>query len=415
MTARTEPTALDLDALVTQDEARDVTARLVGAPSRCGIDDELGVATVLRDLLAEDGIAAELREVTPGRPNVLACLPGDDRAAPLMLNGHLDTTPFDGTWSAGHEVRVADGVLHGHGARNMKGGLAAIVLALRAWRRSGVRPPGDLLLTAVMGHHEGGVGTRALLGQIDWPQATIIPEPTDLGIRTVQTGSLSLAVRVLGRTAPVGDAAMFARYADPADRALDPVSALPVVLRALGSVPYACTPDPRVPDLPMTQVRRVAGGYGPDLLPMAFAPDTLELSVGVFTTQGQTPQTVRDEVDRHLSAAVRPLGLTVEVRPVGAFREFLDVPADRPVVRALAASHLDAVGEPATTGALLPHSYFGCDGQILAMAGLDAISYGPGSHAYRYDNRGRVDLRHVVTCARALARVPLRIAGQETA
>ena len=67
-------------------------------------------------------------------------------------------------------------------------------------------------------------------------------------------------------------------------------------------------------------------------------------------------------------------------------------------------------GTEATVGALLPHSYFGCDGQILAMEGFDAISYGPGSHAYRYDSRGRVEIRHVVTCARALTLVPLRLA-----
>lgn len=412
MTAATEPA---LDALVELDEAREVTHRLVATPSRCGVDEEIGVATVLRDLLAADGVEVELHEVSPGRPNLLARLPGDGRAAPLMLNGHLDTTPFDGTWSTGHEVRVEDGVLHGHGARNMKGGLASIALALLAWRRSGARPPGDVLFSAVMGHHEGGVGTRALLREIDWPQATVIPEPTDLGIRTVQTGSLTLAVRVLGRTAPVGDAALFARYADRADQAADPVAALPAVLRALETVPYACTPDPRLPDLPMTQVRRVGGGYGPELLPMAFAPDTLELSVGVFTTKGQDPQTVRDEVDRHLTALLAPLGLTVEVRPVGAFREFLDVPVGRPVVRALADAHRGAVGAPATVGALLPHSYFGCDGQILAMAGLDAVSYGPGSHAYRYANRGRVELRHVVACARTLARLPLRLAEREAA
>src|SRR5699024_10739145 len=87
---------------------------------------------------------------------------------------------------------------------------------------------------------------------------------------------------------------------------------------------------------------------------------------------------------------------------------------DAPVVESLAQAHHDGVGTEATVGALLPHSYFGCDGQILAMEGLDAISYGPGSHAYRYDSRGRGEVRQVVTGARAVVVAPLRLAERTT-
>ncbi len=404
----------DITANITTDEALDLTRRLAATPSQCGVDDEIGVARILQETLETEGIEVELLEVSAGRPNVLARIPGRGEAPSLMFNGHMDTTPLDASWSAAHRVHVDGDVVRAHGARNMKGGVASIVLTLLAWQRSGVRPPGDLLFTAVMGHHQGGVGTRALMQQIEWPQHTIIPEPTDLGIRTVQTGSLTLRIRVRGRTAPVGDTALFSRYAQRADRARNPLDALDVVERALTSVPYRFVVDERVPDLPMTQVRHVSAGYGENMLPMAFAPDTMELGVGVFTTKGQRPDRVRDEVAAHLRAVLAPFGFHVDVELVGSFRDFLDVPIDAPVVESLAQAHHEVVGTEATVGALLPHSYFGCDGQILAMEGLDAISYGPGSHAYRYDSRGRVEIRHVVTCARALTLAPLRLAERTT-
>lgn len=400
----------ELTGSVTADEALDLTRRLSATPSQCGVDDENGVARVLQETLGAEGVEVDLLEVSAGRPNVFARIPGRGEAPSLMLNGHMDTTPFDASWSTGHQVHVDGDVVRAHGARNMKGGVASIVLALLAWQRSGARPPGDLLFTAVMGHHQGGLGTRALMRQIEWPQHTIIPEPTDLKIRTVQTGSLALRIRVRGRTAPVGDNALFSRYARRADQARNPLDVVDVVNRSLMSVPYKFVADERVPDLPMTQVRGVSVGYGENMLSMAFAPDMMELNVGVYTTKGQKPDRVRDEVAAHLRAVLAPFGLHADIELVGSFRDFLDVPLDAPVVESLERAHHDVLGTEATVGALLPHSYFGCDGQILAMEGIDAISYGPGSHAYRYDSRGRVEIPHVVACARALALTPLRLA-----
>ena len=70
--------------------------------------------------------------------------------------------------------------------------------------------------------------------------------------------------------------------------------------------------------------------------------------------------------------------------------------------------------EPAF-GAVLPNSYFGCDAQPLATAGCQGISYGPAGHAYIAENRGRVKIEHLITCAKVIALSALDIGMQDRA
>lgn len=408
-----EATLPPVTSTIDDSELLELTRRLVATPSQCGIDDELAVAEVVAAALAAGGVEAELREVQPGRPNVVARIAGTGDGPAVMLNGHLDTTPMDIAWTTGHEVTVTDGVVRGHGARNMKGGIAAVVAAAAAIRRSDVPPPGDVWITGVMGHHQGGLGTRALLDDGLAPAYTVIPEPTDLGVRTVQTGSISLDVTVTGRTGPAGGRDLFEAYATPADQPADPLLELPRLLRAVESIRLRHTPEPRLPALPMIQVRQVISGYGPRQLAMAFAPDTTVLRLGVYTAAGQDPESVRAEIEAALWQAVAGTGLRVSIAPLGprSARNFLDVPEGSPAVTGLVAAHRAVTAADPEVGTLLPHSYFGCDGQILAMRGLTAISYGPASHAYRYANRGRVTLDDIAVCARTLALAPYAIAA----
>jgi len=100
----------------------------------------------LRDL----GLDVDVREVTPGRPNLYARIPGAGDGPTLMLNGHLDTIP-----NQNDQPFYRDGdLLYGRGSTDMKGGMAAILGTARALLSCGVRLKGDLWLTAVVGHEE---------------------------------------------------------------------------------------------------------------------------------------------------------------------------------------------------------------------------------------------------------------------
>ncbi len=95
----------------------------------------------------------------------------DDAEIHIVLLGHIDTVPGD------IPVRIEDGVLHGRGAVDAKGPLAAMLVA-----SSRVELPGGVRLTvagAVGEEAPGSIGARHLVEQ--WrPDACIIGEPSSV-------------------------------------------------------------------------------------------------------------------------------------------------------------------------------------------------------------------------------------------
>ena len=118
------------------------------------------------DLLAEAGIESTILGKAPERPNLVARLPGQGSAPPLLLYGHLDVVTTEGQqWThppfAGEE---ADGFIWGRGALDMKGGVAMMLAAFLRAKYEGLSPRGDLILTLVSDEEAGGdFGARYLV------------------------------------------------------------------------------------------------------------------------------------------------------------------------------------------------------------------------------------------------------------
>lgn len=102
-----------------------------------------------------------------GFPQLLATVVGAGGGRRLLLNGHIDAVsaePRD-LWSADpFHATVRDGRVYGRGAVDMKGGVAAILIALETLQRCEVRLLGDLILSTVTDEEStsaGGVATVA--------------------------------------------------------------------------------------------------------------------------------------------------------------------------------------------------------------------------------------------------------------
>ncbi|MBE7436150.1 MAG: M20/M25/M40 family metallo-hydrolase [Anaerolineales bacterium] len=112
----------------------------------------------IRELLDEAGIESTLIAKDPNRPNLIARLPGEGRAPPLLIYGHVDVVttekqpwqqpPFDG--------KLIDGYVWGRGALDMKGGVAMMLAAFLRASAEGLRPPGDVVLAIVSDEEAGG-------------------------------------------------------------------------------------------------------------------------------------------------------------------------------------------------------------------------------------------------------------------
>jgi acetylornithine deacetylase/succinyl-diaminopimelate desuccinylase-like protein len=405
-------------AAVDSEEVIEFARRIGEIPSQCGIDPEGPIAELMAAKLEEGGLTVELREVFPDRPNVLAFLRGRSPGPKLMFNGHTDTMPLHMNPPAEHTATVEDGLLRVHGIRNMKAGVAAMSMAALALARAGVKLRGELSVAGVMGHHDGGIGTHALLQQGVVPEHAIVPEPTALNVRTIQTGSVSFLIDVIGKTGPAGDPSIFEKYGDPESIPVDAIEEALGVIHAIRATRFTYEPDPRMPDIPIVHLRRIVGGSGPGYVSGAYVPDRCTLAITVMTVPGQTPESVRADLEAELArhrAGRRGLQIRVDYAasdPAKRLRPPLELDPGCEIAQVTARRHRQVVGGDPQIGAVLPYSYFGCDAQLLWSAGADAISYGPGDHAYIAANRSVVKLDELLDCTKVMALAAYDLLGE---
>jgi acetylornithine deacetylase/succinyl-diaminopimelate desuccinylase-like protein len=110
---------------------------------------ERPAAEYVAQRLADAGLQPVLLESAPGRANVIARIAGEDPSAgALLAHGHLDVVPAEPADWARHPFggEIADGVLHGRGAVDMKNADAVLVAVARYLARGGIRPRRDIVL-----------------------------------------------------------------------------------------------------------------------------------------------------------------------------------------------------------------------------------------------------------------------------
>ena len=122
--------------------------------------NERGCANYLKSLLEEAGISCELIGASPDRANLIARLPGQGNAPPLLLQGHLDVVPAPaaGWRHPPFEGAIVDGYLWARGSLDMKSGIAMMGSALVRTKSEGLSPPGDVVLALVADEEAGGDG-----------------------------------------------------------------------------------------------------------------------------------------------------------------------------------------------------------------------------------------------------------------
>src|SRR6185437_6427703 len=114
-----------------------------------GAAGEGAVAAAIADEMRGFGLDVEVRDAAPGRPNVVGVLEGRASGRTLMFCGHTDTVGVTGM-SAPFTPVERDGRLYGRGAQDMKGGVAAMISAVRSLAEHGGLASGRLVIAAVV-------------------------------------------------------------------------------------------------------------------------------------------------------------------------------------------------------------------------------------------------------------------------
>ena len=167
--------------------------------------DELEAAEYVASTLKKIGLDAEVIKHSPSRGSVLARLKGSRQMPALLYNGHLDTVPVGAEkWT--HEPfsgEIAEGKVWGRGASDMKGGLAAMMAAVKTLADAKVPLQGDLILAATAGEEADSLGAKVIstLPNLGPVQAVVISEPSSNEIFLAEKGALWLELTTTGKTA----------------------------------------------------------------------------------------------------------------------------------------------------------------------------------------------------------------------
>ena len=129
---------------------------------------------------------------TPGdserypRINVIGRWKGNVAGPCVHFNSHIDVVQTGAGWTLDPFAAVIrDGKIYGRGACDMKGGLAASIIAVEALIDSGAELPGALEISGTVDEESGGYGGVHYLAQRGWfsrPRVdhVIIPEPLNV-------------------------------------------------------------------------------------------------------------------------------------------------------------------------------------------------------------------------------------------
>ena len=155
-------------------------------------------------MLEEWGFAVQYHEYSDSRTSVVARAGGNEKKPPLCLTGHLDVVPLGArAWTKDPFSGETDGdKLYGRGASDMKAGVAAILLAARAYGKKLAGTPGVVIvLTAA---EEGGCIGSAQLAKtklLGSAGAMIVGEPTSNYPLVGHKGSVKFHARFKGVSA----------------------------------------------------------------------------------------------------------------------------------------------------------------------------------------------------------------------
>src|SRR5215212_2021496 len=162
-----------------------------------GSPGEAEVAHYIADWLKLNDVDVQLVESVSGRPNVVGIAHGTGGGKTLLLNGHMDTVGVAGMPDA-HQPVIKDVRLYGRGSYDMKGGVAACMLAIAEAKKQHLR--GDVIFTGVIDEEYASLGTMDLAKRFG-ADAAIVAEFTELQLILAHRGFVWLEVETIGKAA----------------------------------------------------------------------------------------------------------------------------------------------------------------------------------------------------------------------
>jgi acetylornithine deacetylase len=333
---------------------------------------EAEIARFVADWLERHGVAAEYEELGDGRANVIGRVRGRDGGRTLLLNAHMDTVALGGV-DAGLLPRGDGSRVYGRGSYDMKGGLAALMLAAASVVGD---LAGDLVVTAVADEEAFSIGTEAVVASVR-ADAAIITEPTELRVVVAHKGFVWLEIET------TGVAAHGSRY----DLGVDAIARMGPALVGMSELDERLRAE--APSHPLLRGASLHASLIEGGRELSSYPDRCVLKVERRTLPGESAAVVESQL-----AEVAGPDATVTTLFV---REPLETRPQEAVVQALLAQATATLGRPPEVIGVPNWT----DAALLASAGIPTVVFGPRGEGAHADVEW-VDVESVVDCVAIL-------------
>lgn len=388
---------------------------MVRIPSITG-EEGRRLSDFLYDWLKEAGLSPVRQHVPPEPPKVLATstrsqppdavqagerynlaavLKGAQAGPRLLFQGHQDTKWVDGMTISPFGAQIREGRLYGRGAADMKGGLAAMLVATQALCRSKVPLVGELRLCSEVGEEINDTGIEAMdrAGLLDADMA-VVGEPTNLAVQIGNRGGYRFQISVAGK----------AVHSGLAQQGVNAIQKMSAVIAALYGLPMLRDGDP-LWGPPTMNVQKIGGGGRWE----ASVADACAIWVDVRTTPGYPADRVRRIVREMLEGLCHSdPELSYTLKPIGRQRTPQAIPSTDPLVEAALRALRQVRGE---TPALSACPGITTAARLIARHRMPAIVLGPGDLARAHTRDEWAPVEQIADAARVYALLALDILG----
>jgi len=134
-------------------------------------------------------------------PVLFGALKGIGGGSSVALNGHIDVVPVGDLSAWSHDPwsgETSDGKIWGRGTADMKGGVSAMIQALKIIQKCDFELRGDVFFHLVSDEEVVGFGSRQCVEKLPRPDFVIVTEPTNLNIAPVEGGLEHLRIEIKG-------------------------------------------------------------------------------------------------------------------------------------------------------------------------------------------------------------------------
>lgn len=308
---------------------------------------EAEIAQFLADRLEKEGAEAELREVLPGRPNILARFPSAQPDKPkLLFAPHLDTVSVVGMTIDPFSGEERDGRIWGRGASDTKGSMAAMLTAIFEMKEHLPNLSHEIWFAGLMSEEAGQHGSRALANEEIF-DFVVVGEPTSLDVVYTHKGSTWLTLKTTG-------VSVHASTPERGKNAIESMMEALALLKREFPYLYGNLNDPVLGRTTMN-IGTIHGGSKVNIV-----PDHCQAEVDIRTLPGQEIETLVELLQQNIP------GLEISVK---GSKPLYTYPG-HPLIALLQDCGAKLVGAP----------WF-CDAAPFSEKGVAAVAVGPGSIA----------------------------------